>query len=591
MKVFRVAAGFFALLVAGCEPPGPEAADIVFTGGDVYTVNPGQPWAEAVAVRGNQIAAVFGDSQAAEPYIGADTRVIDLDGRMLLPGFIDGHVHFDRAGAILRDINLLQVSSREGLRKEVRRVVGHLAPGEWITGGHWGAYEEWDAASTGAETGAGAARWTPDRGMVDDLTGDHPLFVQSFEREPELYLANTLALEKAGLLAEPVEGMELNTDGEPTGLIRKGSPAIERLQTAVKPKSHERRMAENRAALKELRRSGVVEIHDVTSEAQMERFVALEEAGDLTARVWMRPDLSRAGEFAREGIAMNTHPETGERDRYLRWGAFKGYVDGIMGNHSALFFEPYDDQPGNTGQYRRHTSDEPEPPFTTGNMDKIYGYLETAAEAGFVANVHAIGTKGVALLLDTFERLREEGGVDLHNYRVIHAQVVRDQDFKRFGELGLVAEVNPFHLSDDMRWMEERIGARAENAYAFKSLKEAGATLVFGSDWPGTNAAYYHVHPKYLIHAAVNRTTVERTPEGGWYPEEKLALETAIRAYTLEGARATFDGAEKGSIEAGKLADLTVLDKNLFEIDKKDILDVEVDLTMVDGEIVYAREG
>jgi len=585
----KLSAVALAAALAACEPAGPEPADLVLTGGDVYTVNPGQPWAEAVAVRGNKIAAVFTDAEAAEPYIGQDTRVIELDGRMLLPGFIDGHVHFERAGALLRDINLLQIASRDGLREEVARVADILAPGEWITGGHWGAYEEWGEGSAGADnSGEADARWTPDRGMVDDLTPDNPIFVQSFESEPELYLANTAALEAAGLLEEPVDGMEMDGDGSPTGLIYKGSPAIERLQAAVKPKSRERRMAENRAALAELRKSGVVEVHDVTDDAQMRRFLALEEAGDLTARVWMRADLSRAAEFARESVEMNTHPETGKRNRYLRWGAYKGYVDGIMGNHSALFFEPYEDQPENSGRYRRHTSDDP-PPFETGNMDKIYGYLETAAEDGFVANVHAIGTKGVALLLDTFERLREEAGVNLRGYRMIHAQVVRDQDFNRFGELGLIAEINPFHLSDDMRWMEERIGDRAENAYAFKSLLDSGARLVFGSDWPGTNAAYYHVHPKYLIHAAVNRTTVEHTPEGGWYPDEKISLEQAIRAYTLEGARATFDGAEKGSIEAGKLADLVILDRNLFEIAKKDILDVEVDLTMVDGEIVYER--
>jgi len=577
------------LALAACEPPPPEPADIVFAGGAVYTVDDARPWAEAVAVRGNEIVAVLDSAQEAQAYTGPDTRVVDLGGRMLLPGFIDGHVHFNRAGALLRDINLLRVASREGLREEVRRVVAHLAPGEWITGGHWGAYEQWAEGDTGRDGATAAGRWHPDRSMVDDLTPDTPLFVRSFEREPELYLANTAALEAAELLEDPLEGMELGEDGAPTGLIFRGSPAIAQLAAAVKPKSGERLLAENRAALAELARSGVVEVHDITDDAQMERYAALEEAGELTARVWMRADLARAAEFAQDGIEMNTHPVTGERSRYLRWGGYKGYVDGIMGNHSALFFKPYDDQPENFGRYRRHTSDGP-PPFKSGNMDKIYGYLKTAAEDGFVANVHAIGTRGVALLLDTFERLRDEAGADLTGFRMIHAQVVRDRDFPRFGELGLIAEVNPFHLSDDMRWMEERIGERAENAYAFRSLIEGGATLVFGSDWPGTNAAYYHVHPKYLIHAAVNRTTVNHTPEGGWYPDEKIALKDAIRAYTIDAARATFDGDAKGSIEAGKLADLAVLDRNLFEIDPREILETQVDLTMVDGRIVYERE-
>lgn len=585
MKLQLLPTVLLAVSLTACATP-PDPADVVFRGGAVYTVEPDMPWAEAVAVRGNEIVAVLEDAAGAERFIGPRTRVIELDGRMLLPGFIDGHTHFNRAGALLRDINLLKVVDDAGLEAEVARVADLLDPGEWITGGYWGAYEQW-AEGTSAAGAAAVTRWHPNRAMVDDLTPENPLLVWSFERDPELYLANTAALTAADLLEEPVDGMEVDAEGRPTGLLFKGSPAVERLRAAVAPKSPQRLLDESRAALAVLARSGIVEIHDITPDDQMRRFVELERAGELTVRVWMRADLARAAEFAERGIRMNTHPVTGERDRFLRWGAYKGYIDGIMGNHSALFFEPYDDMPGHSGYYRPHSSDDP-PPHVTGNMEKLYGYLETAAANGFVANVHAIDTKGVALMLDAYERLKREEGIDLTGYRVIHAQVIRAQDFPRFRTLGVIAEVNPFHLSDDMRWMEERIGhERSKGAYAFHSLLDNGATLVFASDWPGTNAAEYHVHPKYLLHAAVNRTTVTGEPQGGWFPEQKIDLEEAIRAYTIEGARATFDGDVRGSIRVGKRADLVVLDRNLFTVPPETLLETEVELTMIDGRIVF----
>ncbi len=578
------------LLISACGEDTPEPADMVFRNGTIYTMEAETPTASALAVRGNRIIALFDNSRDADPYIGSETRVLDLRGRFLMPGFIDAHTHFNQAGALINGANLLRISDEEGLRGEIRRVVRLLDDGEWITGGLWGAYESWRQGSAGSEAGGAAGRWHPVRQMIDDLTLRHPVFLNSFDRDPatRLYLANQTALEAAGLFANPVEGMELDNTGSPTGLILPGSPAIEVLTNAVKPKSEKRLLDENRAALKVLREAGVVEIHDITRDDQMERFVALEKAGELTARVWMRADLSRAAEFNERGIKMGDHPVTRERGRFLRWGAYKGYIDGIMGNHSALFFEPYDDQPDNRGHYRPHTSDDAD--YATPNMEKIYGYLTEAAKGGFVANVHAIGTKGTALMLDTYERLANDLGRDLSGYRVIHAQVIRPEDFPRFQALNVIAEVNPYHLSDDMRWMEERIGHnRSKGAYAFKSLLDNGAGLVFGSDWPGTNAAEYFTHPKYLLHAAVNRTTVEGTPEGGWFPEQKISMAEALRAYTINAANATFDGDVKGSLKTGKRADLVILDRNPLEIAPQDILRLKVDLTMVDGKVVFEK--
>lgn len=570
--------------IPAAESPA-APADVVFRNGDVYTMDPGRPWARGVAVRGSQIAAVLDGDAVPAGLIGPKTRVVDLGGRLLLPGFIDGHVHFNQAGALIIDINLMTVADDEGLAKEVARVVKVVGPGEWITGGLWGAYEQW---ALGAEKGGAGqrGRWRPDRQVIDPLTPENPCLLSSFDGR--FFLANAAALRAAGLEREKAEGLSVDGSGRATGLVAGGSPAHQRLRTAVRPKSPDRLLRENRAALARLAESGIVEIHDITDAAQADRFVQLQQEGALTARVWMRPDLSKAAELRDKGYTMGMHPVTRQRDRYLRYGALKGYIDGIMGTHGALFFEPYADQPGNYGHYRPHTSDDPK--LLVPNMEKMYGLIKAGYAAGFVSNVHAIGDKGTALMLDTYERLMKDLGRDLEGFRVIHAQVIRPQDFKRFKALHVIAEVNPYHVSDDMRWMEERIGReRCKGAYAFQSLLDNGAMLSFGSDWPGTSAAEYHVHPKYLIHAAVNRTTLKGAPEGGWFPEQRISVAEALRAYTINNAIAAFDGDSRGSIEAGTLADLVVVDRNLLRIDPREILTMNVDLTMVNGRIVFER--
>ena len=233
---------------------------------------------------------------------------------------------------------------------------------------------------------------------------------------------------------------------------------------------------------------------------------------------------------------MGLHPMTRQRDRYLRYGALKGYIDGIMGTHGALFFEPYDDQPGNYGHYRPHTSDDPKL-LVAEHGEDVRPDQGRATTPGSSPTSTPSATRASSLMLDTYERLMKDLGATSTGFRVIHAQVIRPQDFPRFKALNVIAEVNPYHISDDMRWMEERIGhERCKGAYAFKSLLDNGAMLSFGSDWPGTSAAEYHMHPKYLIHAAVNRTTLNGTPEGGWFPEQKICVDEALKAYTINNA-------------------------------------------------------
>ncbi len=561
-------------------------ADLVLFNGVVFTANPANPEACALVITGNEITAVCEQNKDVGKYIGDKTRSIDLAGKFVTPGIIDAHVHFNGAGALIIDANLMTVSDEEGLRKEVSRVVEILDDGEWITRGLWGAYEKWALADTGEEKSEKKVLWRPNRGMIDDLTPDNPCFLCRYDLK--VWLANTAALKAAGLDKEIVAGMELGEDDEPTGIIFRPSPAFDRMVKARKPKSQKRLLDENRAALKTLREAGIVEIHDIARPDQTERFIELQENGELTCRVWLRPDLSRGAELKDKGITMGLHPKTKKKDAWLRYGALKGYIDGIMGTHGALFFEPYDDQPDNYGHWRRHTSDDTE--YKTRNMEKMYNLIKVGLDAGFVPNVHAIGTRGVAEMLDLYERLKNEG-IDLKGFRVIHAQVIRPQDFPRFEALNVIAEVNPYHISDDMRWMEERIGhERCKGAYAFKSLLENGAILSFGSDWPGTSAALYHMHPKYLIYAAVARKTVKGTPKGGWFPEQRISVEEALKAYTINNAYATFEADIRGSLEAGKIADITVFDRNLLKIPEDEILETEVVYTIIDGKIIFEKK-
>ena len=564
----------------------PKPATLVLVNGDFFTANAAQPEAKALVITGDRITAVCESEKEARRYIGESTKVVDLGGKFVTPGLIDAHVHFNSAGALIIGPNLLAVSDEEGLRAEIKRVVDLLEDGEWIIEGLWGAYEQWAMGDDGDAFREKKTPWRPNRTMIDDLTPNHPGFLNRFDSKE--WLANTAALKAAGLEKGRLSGLEIGKDGKPTGLVFCPSPAFDKILKSRTPKSAARLLDENRAGLKALREAGITEIHDIETPDQTKRFIELEANGELTCRIWLRPDLSRGAELKADGFTMGLHPQTKEKSSWLRYGALKGYIDGIMGTHEALFYEPYNDQPDNYGHWRPHTSDDPENKVR--NMEKMYGLIEIGLEAGFTPNVHAIGDRGVAEMLDLYERLKKEG-LDLKGYRVIHAQVIRPQDFPRFKALGVIAEVNPYHISDDMRWMEERIGAeRCKGAYAFKSLLENGAMLTFGSDWPGTSVAAYHMHPKYLIYAAVTRKTLNGTPEGGWYPEQRISVAEALKAYTINGAFAAYEDNVRGSLEPGKLADVTIFDRNLLKIDPEDILNAEVTHTIIGGKIVFEKK-
>jgi len=557
-------------------------AELVLMNARVWTVEEAQPEATAVAIRGQRIIKVgsYGDMRSVirEGY----TRILNLEGKLVLPGFIDNHVHFAAAGRLLLGLNLLDVNEPAAFRTRVAEAAGRLPAGAWLVGGNWGAYAQWAQGSTGADASKTEVKeFLPDKTLVDSVTGDHPAFISRFDQQ--LFLANSLALKAAGITRETTdpENGEIVRDenGEPTGLLR--GAAAELVRKVIPPPSKEQRLAEARRSLEEARRWGVTTMHDNTADfEQFELLQELRKSGELTSRIWARMWLSD-WEKVRDYIRLYRIPPAkgGWGSQYIRLGGLKAWVDGIMGNSTALFDEPYDHQPENSGRLR-------DVMFPEGNL---YRLVKGADLAGFTVTVHAIGDKANRILLDTYAQIFQENPARDRRFRVVHAQVVHPDDFKRFGELGLVAEVQPYHCIDDMRWMEERIGRRARTAYAFRTLRDNGAVMSFGTDWPGTQAAYYPINPLLGIYAAVTRQTVTGQPEGGWFPQERIPIEEAIRYYTLNNAYATFEENIKGSIKEGKLADLVVLDRDILSLPPQELLKAQVVYTLFDGKIVYER--
>jgi predicted amidohydrolase YtcJ len=332
----------------------------------------------------------------------------------------------------------------------------------------------------------------------------------------------------------------------------------------------EQRLAEARVALAELTSFGITTIHDITGPDQLEVYQELRHRDELTVRIFARPTLDRVEALRTQGIG------PGFGDDMIRLGGLKGFVDGIMGNSSARFYEPYLTS-GKLGDWRPMMN----PP---GNMERL---LFIADSAGWWPMVHAIGDHAIDTLLTMYERVFRVNGPKERRWRVIHTQVIHDEAVAaRMKRLGVIAEVQPFHAIDDMRWMEERIGKRSRWAYAFRTLEKAGVPLSFGSDWPGTNAAWYTSNPIIGIYAATTRQTLEGKPAEGWFPEERVSLETALRAYTTVNAWAEGAEGRKGVVAPGALADLAVWDADPFTSPLASLRERKIVMTMLGGRIV-----
>jgi predicted amidohydrolase YtcJ len=567
--------GLLLLFVLGASGQQPLQADLILHNGVIWTVDDKNPTAQAVAIKDGKFVVV-GKNNEALKLRGPKTSVIDLKGRFVVPGFNDNHVHFASAAQFL-EFNIMRASTQEEFVARVKEVMSRLPKGEWIVGGFWGAYDEWTAGSAGNQR---KEPFAPDISLVNDITADYPMFIRKFDDSQ--FAANHAALRALKLdvnnpQAPDVEFLR-DSQGRLNGHMR--GRGVTRLFNTVIPRSfsRERRVQQTKNALAEIRRFGVTNVSDMSDDLQLDIYKELQRSGELTVRVHFRPGLDRWKEMADKGIRV------GSGDEWIRLGALKGHIDGIMGTSSARFFEPYSNDAKNRGRWRPLMVNE-KGEFVEG---KFLGYMLDADRAGLQLTVHAIGDEANNVLLNYLEELNKKNGKRDRRFRLVHAQVLAPADFKRLGQLGVVAEVQPFHLSDDMRWMEERIGfERTKGAYAFKSIQASGAVLSFGTDWPGTSASEYPINPMLGLYAAVSRQTITGQPAAGWFPAERITIAEAIRAYTYNTAYANFEEKAKGSIEVGKLADLAVLSNNLLKVQPKEFLTTAVIYTIVGGKVVH----
>ena len=545
-----------SLCLVGCQKQGGTMAETVFLNGHIWTADDSCPEVEALAVVQNKIVRT-GPNVEIKKLIGARTRVIDLQGKLMLPGFIDAHTHFLNGGLALRSVQLRTCRTPEEFISRIAAKARELPPGSWILNGDWD-HEQFDPPVL------------PSRDWIDAVTPDHPVCVNRYDGH--MVLVNSLALKLAGIDRNTVSppGGEILRDphsGEPTGILKDAAANL--VYAVIPPPSLKEKMEAVRLALKEAAANGVTSVHDMSDASSFEVYQELLRAGELTARLYVYFQIPEIDSFLRLKIKPGFgHP-------FLRLAGLKGFVDGSLGSATALFFEPYSDNPAAYGLLAAHM-------FPEGIMEKR---LRLADEAGLQVAVHAIGDRANALLLDIMEKIIRENGPRDRRWRVEHCQHLRKSDMERFGRLGLIASVQPYHAIDDGCWAERKIGPeRVRTTYAFRSLQAAGAVLVFGSDW-----TVAPLNPLTGIYAAVTRKTLDGKNPGGWIPEEKISLEEAIKGYTIRAAYAEFSEKEKGSLQAGKLADLVVLDRDLFRLKPDDILDTRVLLTMVDGRIIHSE--
>lgn len=581
-RIFRCVGALCAVALSTTAVQA-QQADLVLRNGDIFTVDDDKPRAEAVASQRDRIIYVGSDAGVAR-HIGSETRVIDLGGKLVTPGYNDNHVHFASTGRLLYGLNLLDVSDERAFVARIRDVHDRYAPGTWITGGDWSAYEAWaegDVAEAGSEVNPDdlyGSFFLPNRRMIDGFTGDRPVLLRRFDRK--VYMANSAALEAAGISRSPPDpegiAVERDRNGEPTGalfnpvtgavestvLVRDNVRAL--FDNIIPPPSRDQRIQETLRAWRQMREVGITSYSDVTSPpVQVDIYRELRDKGLMTARVRYRPPLDKWESLADLGIRV------GFGDEWIRFGAVKAWIDGIMGNSSARFYEPYTHNPSSRGIWRDIMFPFERHPDSPEQMQSRLERLALEADAaGIQLTVHAIGDEANGYLMDMLERIIEKNGQRDRRFRLVHAQVMTDRDIERGGRMGIVAEVQPFHTSDDMRWMEERIGReRSRGAYAFRRLWDSGSIVSFGSDSPGTNASRYYLNPMLGLYAAITRKTLTGQPEGGWFPQEKLTVEEAIKAYTLNTAYAAYEEDIKGTITVGKLADYVVLSDNLLTMD------------------------
>lgn len=547
-------------LLASALPAEP-AADVVLHNGRIWTVSARQPEAEALAILNERLVAV-GTNAAIKPWIGPATRVIDLQQRRVLPGFHDSHIHLLGSGQRLAQIALKDAKDEVELGARLKAFDQKLPRQRWLLGG------EWDHDRT-------LAGRLPDAALLDRYVADRPVFLRRYDGH--MGVANTHALKLAGITAatvDPPGGVIYRRPGgkEPSGLLRDN--AMDLITQHIPAPTEDEIIEAVRAALAEARAVGVTSVEDMDgSDAATRRrlfrlYQQLARDEKLTLRVQLYWPLAEWSSLAQLGV------RAGFGNSWVRIGGLKGFADGSLGSSTARMFEPYLHEPGSRG-------------LLVTPLDSLRESILQADQAGLQVAVHAIGDRANAELLDIFAEVAQKNGPRDRRFRIEHAQHLRPQDYSRFRELGVIPSMQPYHIIDDGRWAEGRIGAqRCASSYANRALLNAGARVAFGSDW-----SVAPLSPLLGIDAAVNRRTLDGKHPHGWFAEQKIDVAQAVEAYTLTAAYAGFVEKERGSLEVGKLADLVVLSRDILANGERDrIANTQVLLTLVGGRIVYERQ-
>jgi predicted amidohydrolase YtcJ len=567
-------------VLSGCEA-GPdqvdrETAELILTDARIYTLAWGEPaldgtpaqdapwdegsgWtpdAEAVAMAGGQILGV-GSAGDMEAFRGTDTQVMELDGAVVIPGIVDSHAHILSLGNSLFQVDLVGVETAEEAVERVVAQASEVPQGSWIQGRGW-------------DEGAWAGRY-PDRGLLSDAVPDHPVLLRGLHGFATW--ANDRALDAAGITAEteaPTGGEILrDDDGEPTGVFL--NRAVTLMDDAVPALTHGEVRARVEAALGTMAASGYVGLHDAGTQANvMEVLHEMEAEGALPIRIYSMLNV-RDEELARSWLERGPSDDP---ESFLRVRSVKAYYDAALGSRGARLLEDYSDEPGHRG-------------ISGEGYGFNEGLVADLMHAGFQVGIHAIGDAGNREVLDFIEGVANDHPSALENrHRIEHAQVVHPDDFSRFGELRIVASMEPPHAVEDKAWAEDRLGPdRIRGAYAWRTLRENGAHLTFNSDLPGSDWDIF-----YGLHAGMTRRDRDQEPPEGWYPEEALTPEETVRAYTSWTAHAAFLEERTGVIAPGRWADLTVLDLDPFQLGETspgEILDGRILATIIAGRVVW----
>ncbi|MBI4500884.1 MAG: amidohydrolase [Gemmatimonadetes bacterium] len=540
-----------AAVLAGCS----RKADLVITNGQVWTGrDSGAARPGAVAIAGDSIIAA-GDSAIVARYVGRKTQVIDAGGGLVAPGFNDSHTHFIDGGFQLASIDLRDAASPEEFVRRIGEFARTKQPGEWILGGVWD-HTLWKGQPL------------PRHEWVDSVTANNPVFISRLDGHEAL--ANAAAMKAAGVTrSTPVPaGGEILHDaktGEPTGIFK--DQALDLIGSVVPGPTAEQTDSALARALAHAASLGVVATSFVSAPFEgLQSFRRLEKAGRLTMRATLYFPLAQWRAVA------ETLKADGPGDDWVRIGGVKGFMDGSAGSRTARFFQPYADSAGYRGLWQN-------PP------DSMARWIGSADSAGLQVAVHAIGDEANAVLLAIYDSVAEAHGARDRRFRDEHAQHLRPEDIPAFGLLGIVPSMQPYHAIDDGRWVQIRIGpVRIKTTYAFRTLLDTHAPLAFGSDW-----TVAPLDPIAGIYAAVTRRTLDGKNPGGWVPEQKVSLAEALKAYTWTNAFAVFAEKKRGTLAPGMLADVVVLDRDLFTVRPDSLDQAKVRATIVGGKVVYRR--